>query len=163
MFFRLNDDAISEYFPLNKVIEGMFNLCNKLFGIHFRVSIYPHLYCVVSHENINYILIHYFTFSVGVSCKLIPIPMLPPGCWKVLCKTHLLYPRSPKGRGVYCFTSVRLSVLQSFRPSKIFFVAFFSVTIDGRNLIFGHKLHIGMSYCGWHFWTCQIPTSCLPT
>ena len=32
----LNDDAISEYFPLNKVIEGMFNLCNKLFGIHFR-------------------------------------------------------------------------------------------------------------------------------
>jgi hypothetical protein len=26
----------------------------------------------------------------------------------------------------------------SFRPSKIFFVAFFSATIDGRNLIFGH-------------------------
>jgi hypothetical protein len=25
-----------------------------------------------------------------------------------------------------------------------FFVAFFSATIDGRNLIFGHKLHIGM-------------------
>ena len=29
-----------------------------------------------------------------------------------------------RGRGVYCFTFVRLS----FRPSKIFFVAFFSVT-----------------------------------
>jgi hypothetical protein len=29
-------------------------------------------------------------------------------------------------------------------PSKIFF----SATIDGRNLIFGHKLHIGMPYCG---------------
>ena len=28
----------------------------------------------------------------------------------------------------------------SFRPSKKFFVAFFSATIDGRNLIFGHKL-----------------------
>jgi hypothetical protein len=25
-----------------------------------------------------------------------------------------------------------------------FFVAFFSATIDGRNLIFGHKLHIGV-------------------
>jgi hypothetical protein len=24
-----------------------------------------------------------------------------------------------------------------FRPSKIFFVAFFSVTVDGRNQIFG--------------------------
>ena len=47
----------------------------------------------------------------------------------------------------------------SFRPSKIFFVAFFSATIDGRNLIFGHKLHIGMPYCGKRFWTRQIPTS----
>ena len=37
--------------------------------------------------------------------------------------------------------------------SKIFFVAFFSATIDGRNLIFGHKRHIGMSYCGKCFWT----------
>ena len=44
-----------------------------------------------------------------------------------------------------------------------FFVVFFSETIDCRNLIFGHKLHIGMPYRGKHFWTCQIPTSCLPT
>ena len=55
-----------------------------------------------------------------------------------------LYPLSPKGEGVYCFTSVPPSVL---RPSKIFFVAFFSVTVDGRNLIFGHKHHIGIPYC----------------
>jgi hypothetical protein len=75
----------------------------------------------------------------------------------------LLYPRSPKVEGVYCFTSVRLSVLPSFRPSKIFLVAFFSVTVDGRNLIFGHKHHIGIPYCGKRFWTHQIPTSCLPT
>jgi hypothetical protein len=53
-------------------------------------------------------------------------------------------PPVPEGEGVYCFTSVRLSVRPSvhssfhlsFRPSKIFFVAFFSVTVDGRNLIF---------------------------
>ena len=64
--------------------------------------------------------------------------------------------------GVYCFTSVRPSFHLSVRP-KIFFVAFFSSTIDGRNLIFGHKLHIGMPYCGKRFWTRQIPTSCLPT
>jgi hypothetical protein len=44
-----------------------------------------------------------------------------------------------------------------------FFVAFFSATIDGRNLIFGHKLHIGTPYRGKRFWTHQIPTSCLPT
>jgi hypothetical protein len=43
-----------------------------------------------------------------------------------------------------------------------FFVAFFSATIDGRNLIFGHKLHIGTPYRGKHCWTHQIPTSCLP-
>jgi hypothetical protein len=29
-----------------------------------------------------------------------------------------------------------------------FLVAFFSATIDGRNLIFGHKLHIGTPYRG---------------
>ena len=33
--------------------------------------------------------------------------------------------------------------------------------MDDRNLIFGHKLHIGMPYCGYRFWTRQIPTSCL--
>jgi hypothetical protein len=63
------------------------------------------------------------------------------------------------GEGVYCFTFVRPSV----RLSKIFFVTFFSVTVDGRNLIFGHKLHIGTPYRGKRFWTHQIPTSCLPT
>jgi hypothetical protein len=36
-------------------------------------------------------------------------------------------------------------------------------TINGRNLIFGHKLHIGTPYRGKRFWTHQIPTSCLPT
>ena len=52
-------------------------------------------------------------------------------------------PRSPKGEGGILFY-----VCSSFRPSKIFFVAFFSVTVDGRNLIFGHKRHIGIPYCG---------------
>jgi hypothetical protein len=46
--------------------------------------------------------------------------------------------------------------------NKIFFVTFFLVTVDGRNLIFGHKRHIGMPYCGKRFWTRQIPTSCCP-
>jgi hypothetical protein len=44
-----------------------------------------------------------------------------------------------------------------------FFVTFFSATIDGRDLIFVYKLHIGTPYRGKHFWTHQIPTSCLPT
>jgi hypothetical protein len=43
-----------------------------------------------------------------------------------------------------------------------FLVAFFSATIDGRNLIFGHKLYIGTPYRGKRFLTCQISTSCLP-
>ena len=54
----------------------------------------------------------------------------------------VIIPPLPEGErgGVYCFTSVR--------PSKIFFVAFFSVTVEGRNLIFCHKHHIGIPYCG---------------
>jgi hypothetical protein len=44
-----------------------------------------------------------------------------------------------------------------------FFVTFSPATIDGRNLIFGHKLHIGTPYRGKRFWTHQIPTSCLPS
>jgi hypothetical protein len=39
----------------------------------------------------------------------------------------------------------------------------FSQPLDGRNLIFGHKLHIGIPYRGKRFWPHQIPTSCLPT
>ena len=53
--------------------------------------------------------------------------------------------------------------LFGFYTHWTFFVSFFSATIDGRNLIFGHKLHIGTPYRGMHFWTHQIPTSCLPT
>ena len=63
-------------------------------------------------------------------------------CLLSLCNYYT--PAPQRGRGVYCFTSVR----PSFRLSKIFFVAFFSVTVDGRNLIFGHKRHIGIPYCG---------------
>jgi hypothetical protein len=44
----------------------------------------------------------------------------------------------------------------------LIFVAFSSATIDDRNLIFGHKLHICTPYCGKRFWTHQIPASCLP-
>jgi len=52
--------------------------------------------------------------------------------------------------------SARPSVLPSFRPSKIFVVAFFSVTVDGRNLIFGHKRHIGIPYRGKRFFTLSV-------
>jgi hypothetical protein len=40
--------------------------------------------------------------------------------------------------------------------------SFFSATINGRNLLFGHKLHIGTPFRGKRFLTRQIPTSCLP-
>ena len=64
---------------------------------------------------------------------------------------------------LYCYTSVRLSILPSIhlsvlpsvlpsvRPSvrpRYFSLQFFSAFIDGRNLIFGHKRHISMPYCG---------------
>jgi hypothetical protein len=52
-------------------------------------------------------------------------------------------PAARRGRGGILFY-----LCPSFCPSKIFFVAFFSATINGRNLIFSPKLHIGMPYCG---------------
>ena len=61
----------------------------------------------------------------------------------------------------FCLPTLLIFIHIEHRCS--FFVAFFSATIGGRNLIFGHKLHIGMPYCGKRFWTRQIPTSCLPT
>ena len=71
-------------------------------------------------------------------------------------RSRVIIPPLPERGGGY--TVLPLSVC----PSKIFFVAFYSVTVDGRNLIFGHKRHIGTSYRGKRFWTHQIPTSCLP-
>jgi hypothetical protein len=41
------------------------------------------------------------------------------------------------------FKAIKLK-WKSVRPSKIFFGPYFSATIDGRNLIFSHKLHIGV-------------------
>jgi hypothetical protein len=46
------------------------------------------------------------------------------------------------------YTVLPLSVCLSFHPSKIFFGTFFSATVGSRNLIFGHKRHIGIPYCG---------------
>ena len=84
-----------------------------------------------------------------------------------LSQQKFIIPPLPKGRGGYTVfytpTPRRGGILFYLCPSKIFFGAFFSVTVDGRNLIFGHKCHIGIPYCGKHFWTHQIPTSCLPT
>ena len=56
---------------------------------------------------------------------------------------NLIIPPLPEGVGGS--TVLPLSVLPSVQD---IFVAFFSVTVDGRNLIFGHKRHIGIPYCG---------------
>ena len=53
----------------------------------------------------------------------------------------LVIPPLPEGGGGYTVLPL------SFRPSKIFF----SVIVDGRNLIFGHKCRIGIPYCGVAF------------
>jgi hypothetical protein len=60
--------------------------------------------------------------------------------------SSIFIPPLPNGGGGY--TVLPLSV----RPSKIFFVEFFSVAVDGRNLIFGHKCPIGIPYCGNSCW-----------
>ena len=60
---------------------------------------------------------------------------------------NLIIPPLPEGVGGS--TVLPLSICPSVLPSvQDIFVAFFSVTVDGRNLIFGHKRHIGIPYCG---------------
>ena len=77
----------------------------------------------------------------------------------MLCKTHVLmlcecciYLLSTMinlNAMITIISSIfNLIIPPSFRPSKIFFIAFFSVSVNGRNLIFGHKHHIGIPYCG---------------
>jgi hypothetical protein len=48
----------------------------------------------------------------------------------------------------HCSPKREEGILFYLYPSMIFFVAFLSVTVDDRNLMFGHKRHIGIPYCG---------------
>ena len=34
--FRYNEQELKEYFPLERVISGLFTLCEQLFGIHIH-------------------------------------------------------------------------------------------------------------------------------
>lgn len=36
---RNDKDKVSEYFPVNTVLLGLFDLCTKLFGVNFEASI----------------------------------------------------------------------------------------------------------------------------
>ena len=105
----------------------------------------------MSHGTMKYTLQAHVYYYVFMAWLLHYLYSLHPDFYTL---ENIIIPRSPKGER---------SILFYLCPSKIFFVAFFSVTVDGRNLIFGHKHHIGIPYCGWRFWTHQIPTSCLPT
>jgi hypothetical protein len=79
---------------------------------------------------------------------------------------HKLYIGTPYRGKRFGTHQIPTSCLPTFliflHIEHIFFVAFLSATIDGRNLIFGHKLHIGTPYRWKRFLTRQIPTSCLP-
>ena len=78
--------------------------------------------------------------------------------FRIFSQAKCVYPRSPKGE-----RSILFYLCPPVRPSNIFFVAFSSAIIDGKNLIFCHKLHIGIPYHGKRVYIHQIPTSCLPT
>jgi hypothetical protein len=90
-----------------------------------------HTVCCVLY--VYFVLLQCMLFSVFISVFL----------YILFCYFALfIIPLLPEGGGEYTVLPL------SFRPSKIFFVTFFSVTVDGRNLIFGHKQHIGIPYCG---------------
>jgi hypothetical protein len=85
-----------------------------------------------------------FCFSISVillksNVLCFSIPLILCFVFQYSCNLMFLYPCSPKVEG---------GILFYLCPSKIFFVAFFSVTVDGRNLIIGHKRHIGIPYYG---------------
>ena len=86
---------------------------------------------MVSREMCKFYIIRFTTILLIVHT---PIPVRS---W------FIIIPPLPEG-GV----GILFYLCPSVRPSKIFFVTFFSVTVNGRNLIFGHKRHIGIPYCG---------------
>jgi hypothetical protein len=63
----------------------------------------------------------------------------------ILIKRYFYYTTAPRRgrRGILFYLCP--SVLPSVQD---IFCRIFSVTVDGRNLIFGHKHHIGIQYCG---------------
>ena len=69
-----------------------------------------------------------------------------------MCKIwpYIFIPPLPGGGGGILFY-LSPSICPSVRP-RYFSSHFFSATIDGRNLIFRHKLHIGTPFCGKVFW-----------
>ena len=98
----------------------------------YYIHLYFHFLKTVLNDKIDFI---FFFFSISSYFELKCL-LSKNSCALIW---FFLYPRSLKGEG---------GILFYLCPSKIFFVAFFSVTVDDRNLIFGHKRHVGIPYCG---------------
>jgi hypothetical protein len=96
----------------------------------------------------------YYSMYINIIMNLLKIIYFFLNLWFIVDIIGFIIPPLPEGGGGYTvlplsvYLSFRASIRQSFRPSvQDIFVAFFSVTVDGRNLIFGHKRHIGIPYC----------------
>jgi len=129
---------------INPVKFGL-NINACLWSFNYQLYLYVLIVqkVFVSFERVGvYIKSCYLTSICGICC-------LDVDYYEYL-KFIIIPPLHEGGGGVYCFASVRLSKIFFIHIEHIcsFFVAFFSATIDCRNLIFGHKLHIGIPYCG---------------
>jgi hypothetical protein len=154
--------SLSQRWPLN---TGL--IVYKTYSL-FLLCIYYIFYCVFTTYSTVYLLhillyIYCIFYCVFTAYSTVS-PMIPPlfgkqevGIWRVKKRfpwygvpIWSLWPNirflpsivAEKNAGILFY------LCPSFRPSKIFFITFFSVTVDGRNLIFGHKRHIGIPYCG---------------
>ena len=144
--------------PYRTLMDISLYVCLNLHNCGYSISIYNHNSLHISIDPVMKTIDFYFSLKSAIentyvdesynrNCHLFQLSM---SIW-------YLYPHSPKGEGGILFfipplpegggeyTVLPLSVRPYFRPSKIFFITFFSVTVDGRNLIFGHKCHIGIS------------------
>jgi hypothetical protein len=97
----------------------------------------------------------YYSMYINIRMNLLKIIFFFLNLWFIVDIIGFIIPPLPEGGGGYTVlplsvcSSFRASIRQSFRLSvQDIFVAFFSVTVDGRNLIFGHTHHIGIPYCG---------------
>jgi hypothetical protein len=125
----------------------MYSFLSLLLNWHWKAVVMIYI-CLVSGRAIGSLV---YGHSPCIKCRLSTwtrwtFALVPTniGAHANLCMLYTACFYTPAPRRGRRYTVLPLSVCPSFRPSKIFFVAFFSATIDGRNLIFGHKLHICM-------------------
>jgi hypothetical protein len=137
----MDDRSLSKYMHFSVIMQFQRQILTKLIG--------ENMFCMKAHQpsivlpsKSRLVQLRIYTcytktcFFLGVTCYFSRMTYF----WSIVLFRYndFIIPPLPEGGGGY--TVLPLSV-------QDIFCRIFSVTVDGRNLIFGHKRHIGIPYC----------------